>query len=158
MPTPARVAMRWTLCGEPTSAGACGSGETCAPSPAPFEEQVCIWSEGEHDCPSEGFTARELVYAGFDDQRGCAECSCGEMAGTCGGPLRLWGANSCPEGGIEDILTTQVGDCVLYDAQSAKLVDDALEPNDDVACPPSAPEPIGEVVPTGTVTVCCAAE
>jgi len=156
--TPAGFATRWTLCeGEP-SEGACGTDETCAPAPAPFEERLCIWSEGDHECPSEGFAVRELVHASFDDQRGCAECSCGSISGTCGGGLRLWGANTCPEGGIEDILTTQVGDCVLYDAQAAKLLNDGLEPNEDVECPASTPAPTGEAVPTDPVTVCCSAQ
>lgn len=154
---PPRFYTRWTLCGGAPVAGACDGDSLCVPAPAPFEERLCVWSEGEHDCPSEDFAVRELVWDGVDDQRGCDECTCGAMTGTCGGFLRLWGLNTCPEGGIQDILTTHVGDCESYDPQSAKLTAD-LEPEDDIACPPNEPAPIGEAVPTGTVTVCCSAE
>jgi hypothetical protein len=161
MPTvgvpPPRFYTRWTMCGGEPLAGTCAGDELCLPSPAPFEERLCVWSDGEHECPSEEFSVRELVWDGVDDQRGCDECTCGTMTGTCGGGIRLWGLNVCPEGGIQDILTTSAGDCESYDPQSAKLLDE-LEPRDDLACPPSAPSPIGEAVPTGTITVCCSAE
>lgn len=154
---PPRFYTRWTMCAGDAIAGDCADDELCVPSPAPFEERLCVWSDGEHDCPNEDFAVRELVWDGVDDQRGCDACTCGAMTGTCGGFLRMWGLNMCPEGGIQDILTIQLGDCESYDPQSAKL-DGDLEPRDDAACPPNDPSPIGEAVPTGTVTVCCSAE
>lgn len=156
VPTPAGFDTRWTLCAGDASAGACEAGEVCAPAAAPFE-RMCIWQDGDHDCPSDGFTERELVHTDLDDQRGCAECTCSDVAGTCTGTIRLWGADGCPMGGIEDIMTVELDSCVEYDAQAAMLIE-PLEPTDDVACPPSAPTPTGEVVPTGPVTVCCASD
>lgn len=154
-PTVAAFATRWTLCDGEPGPGACAADESCAPAPQPFEDRLCIWIDGDASCPSGDFAVRELIHADFDDQRDCAECTCGELSGSCGGTLRLYGENSCPSGGIGlDILTAEVGECVDFDPQSARLLED-LAPNDDLACEPSVPMPIGEAIATNPITMCC---
>jgi len=155
IPTLAGFATRWTLCAGEPAPGACADEESCASAPQPFEDQLCIWVDGDEPCPLGDFVVREVIHADFDDQRDCAECTCGDLSGSCGGTLRLYSENSCPAGGIASaVLTAEVGECVEYDPQSARLLE-ALTPNDDLACAPSEPMPIGEAVGTGPITVCC---
>ncbi|MFO0759114.1 MAG: hypothetical protein U0359_21660 [Byssovorax sp.] len=47
--------------------------------------RLCIFHEGEHDCPMlthNDFTEQHVFFQGVDDKRACSECSCGPPMGS----------------------------------------------------------------------------
>ena len=56
----------------------CGLTAMCVPRPtSPFEPELCIIRDGEHDCPDRTpYTERDLYYESVTDTRSCPECSC----------------------------------------------------------------------------------
>lgn len=74
----------------------CPGDQICAPTPmAPFEPIACVkrtFDEGASlpGCPAGFPQARPLLYADFDDDRGCSECRCSSLnGGSCTGTLSV---------------------------------------------------------------------
>lgn len=154
-PTDAAFAERLTLCGlSAYGPEVCDDGSACVPLPtAPLDGRICIWQDGEHECPGDGpYTAASVYHRDRDDDRGCAACSCGDPDGTCGGVVQLVSNNTCDEflwGNVPTnnscfMAINQTVQAVRYDQTSVTA-----------SCAPSAPAATGEVVATGPITVCC---
>ena len=155
---------RIALCRAPAFAGAgCDPGDFCGPRPPEgAAAELCIAREGEHDCP-ENFPVFYQYNRDFDDERACAECTCGDPEGTCTNySVQLF--NSDCSGGLS-AGTIPVGACT----QSAALTTGAarltnasaatgIGTSDDAACPPqqAVPAEIGTLEAIDPVTVCCA--
>lgn len=84
-PTPAGFDTRTIACGTfEAIAEGCGDG-LCVPQPAaPYDSDVCIWAEGDLECPA-GFDDRTVYHSDFTDTRSCSACSCGGPSGSCEG-------------------------------------------------------------------------
>lgn len=131
----------------------CAAGRECAPLPDDPDAALCIWQEGEHECP-EAFDTTRTVYGGVEDDRGCATCSCSAPTGLCdAATISLWSGATClvPAAGV----IGANGECdpsnSVNTARAASL--NGGSPN--AFCVPSEPAPDGEAIGTEPVTVCC---
>lgn len=148
------------VCEAVSDIAACGEGLCMPPASSPFSSAACVWQAGDHVCTVDGFSNKRLLYAGFDDSRGCTACSCGDPAGECEGRLWLRAAAGC-EGSVETIFTD--GGCYASDL----AVESAILPNSaagcggscqtvvSAACEPQGGEPSGTIVPSEPHTFCC---
>lgn len=129
--------------------GACTEG-VCVPEPSAADGPMCFWREGEQPCP-EG--ERTLIYDGsYEDQRECSACECSTPAGSCiyDTPIgATYTTNACEQ--VDTLLQPDVCTYVPH-AVSALIVSGA---HPEVSCTPSGGAPIGDVAPTGVVTMCC---
>ena len=78
---------------------ACGDADgTCIPAvPEGFEPGVCIYQQGDAECPGDPWTERSLVYNGVaEDSRNCTPCTCGEVGElTCDGTVTPFAEDDC---------------------------------------------------------------
>ena len=134
------------LCGPSAEPSMCDEGGPCIQDGS----NVCIWQEGEHECP-EAYPAETMGFGGSMDERECGACACGEPTGICDSSIDVQFGPACETG-----FTVTNADCT----NSAKIaVDQATyNPGDiTVECGGSGTAPIsGEVAPTNPVTICCA--
>lgn len=147
---------RWTLCGAAEHGGDCTAGETCSPLPLePFAPGMCIWTEGDVPCPTDGFTERQLAHDEIVDTRSCSECTCGEPDGTCaGGLVEMEMADDC----IHSLWwNAEHAECLAGESyfESARVVEAATA---IASCDPSPVASIGSASLVGPVTVCCEPE
>lgn len=132
----------------------CASGRVCVPlqEDKAFDGDVCIWRDGEHECP-DGYDRASTVFNEVDDQRSCAACSCSDPAGICDdADVTMRAENNCvpPNAGT----LPANGECQqTFAAQTSSVLFDPGEPS--AFCNPSEPEPVGEAVGTDPTTVCC---
>lgn len=78
------------------------ASQLCVPKVASsFTQGVCIYRDGDHACPAQGYTQRTLLYKGENDSRGCEACTCSTVNGTlsCKGFLMMYSDNQCPASG-----------------------------------------------------------
>ena len=80
----------------------CAAGLDCAPLPDSPDAALCVWQEGEHECPT-AFEDSRTLYADVDDSRGCETCSCSAPNGLCDSAvISLWSGATClvPAAGV----------------------------------------------------------
>lgn len=149
---PARFEKRVTACGGAEILDGCAPDQVCAPRPeTPFGEQLCVWREGDHECPM-GYEDRRLLFADIMDDRGCAECTCDLPTGLCDDAYVTLLSNPCnpPVSGI----VTADGEC--HGTGSALTRSATFYPGEPTAfCAPSAGAPTGTATGDGPVTLCC---
>lgn len=128
--------------------GSCESG-FCAPTPDIEDEPMCYWHEGDVECPA---GQKTLIYDGtFDDTRDCGACECGSPEGDC-----VWEYASVSLAlGADCFFGTYlpIDQCTPVQAGTAAI--HASNINPEVSCSPSGGQPMGEVTPTGVITMCC---
>lgn len=131
-------------------------GTVCVPKPAPpFDAGVCIWQEGEHECPADvGYTERTVHYRNFDDTRECSSCSCSAPSGSCPDASAdlYFGANLLDTFQLEDGVCAILGSAEHDQVTAARFEtgDPEWEP-----CQASQGGSTGEAIPTEPITVCC---
>jgi hypothetical protein len=157
----------WTLgqrtCG-PFKPKACvGEEGICVPEPTDvYVPGVCIWKEGENECPAGDYSERILRYRNVEDQRTCGDCTCGApdvSVLSCKAIVELYWGDSCTGNTKESV--TDFGTCGPIFANptvpnSAKLGDNT-EIVGKANCTPGGGAPTGGPVATDAVTYCCAA-
>ena len=164
----ATFAKRVTACGLPEEAAYCENGDLCTPRPSgsPADE-ICIFQEGEHECPAGDYSERKVYYRDIDDPRSCPTCTCGELSGSCTDPHFTPGWYA---GDFEDITWANhpisldascevsvipFGDHNLMSVGAGEpLAGGAFATCGEVA---GADVPMGEASPASAVTFCCAA-
>lgn len=154
---PASFTTRYTMCGESSPAiGECNGGQTCV---ADTDAPMCVWTEGDVECPGDGFGVKHLVFSPeVEDTRSCTACTCGEPEGTCvtsGVDLYDFDNNCMPQMFNVPVDMPASG-CVISDF----AVFDASYPNSAIPTPQTSCEPgvsnaTGDVDVQGPVTVCC---
>jgi hypothetical protein len=146
---------RVRLCGlaaAPPAAG-CGTGEICAPTASlPFEPSTyCVVRTGDVDCPN-GYSHKRTYYAGTEDTRDCAPCTCDAPLGAqcTGGNLQLYMDPGCTMPGVQVPVPAMCGD-----PKTGKSA--IFEPPTPTGggCDASAPTATGGVMPTTSTTICC---
>jgi hypothetical protein len=142
-----------STCGGAELLEGCEGGEVCAPRAN--GDAMCVWQDGDADCP-EGFEGqRSLTHRSIDDTRSCDDCTCGDPLGLCDGASITMFANVCnpPISALLDV----TGECDLGSAASAtrSAIFAVGEPN--AFCVASDAVATGVATPTDPVTVCCAA-
>ena len=132
---------------ESTEAG-CTDQEVCAPAPDDPFDRVCIFQIGVHECP-DPYISRALVWAGFEDNRSCSECSCGPADSECGGSLENSDSPNC-----DNITsTTPANGCSMTFGEAFTRWN--LTPSG--TCAPSTAQLSGQANPIDQTTLCCLA-
>ena len=143
-----------TLCGYEDAATGCPSGQICAPDPsAGFDRILCIYAEGEPECPSSiGYSDAHVIYAGgLEDNRSCTPCSCEASAGaSCTGTTSVYSFSAC-----NTLKATVPHDdsCVTFSAGIGSI-------NTSVqvvagSCPAVGGVADGDVTGVSPITLCC---
>lgn len=131
----------------------CEEGSSCiAPAPVPFDEGMCIFQEGQHECPADSiYSERTVIFANYDDQRSCETCSCEIRSGEACGTIEVFNDDSSCSG--TPINTN--GPCTTMPNLISPRA--KLKPYTSIECLPTANPPIsGQVSGAGATTVCCA--
>jgi len=134
--------------------GGCPADQLCtqAQQDAAAGLPLCIWREGEHDCPSGKYSEHQLLHRELDDTRGCSECSCKTPG--CEYRWRVYNADDtgCTTPSLE---LKSEGQCVAVNASAGKLrVAAAI--SGDGSCVAEGGQSRGDVRGAKPVTVCCA--
>jgi hypothetical protein len=112
---------------------------------------VCVWREGDQDCPSNLYTDKRVYYRSVKDTRTCSACAC-DGAG-CGYSWSVFNADdtACASPIIK---LTSPDQCVQVNPAMGKLrVGVSLEAGG--SCTPSGGMSQGDVTGSDAVTVCC---
>jgi hypothetical protein len=137
------------LCGaDSDTPESCDRDGSCLPEMADSSAPICIYQEGDVDCPAASpFTERTVSYRDFEDTRACSDCSCGTPTGesACGATV----AFSTPGTEIFD-----VADGCIELPERPILANQVT----DVECPASPTTEFGAVEPAAAVTACCLPE
>jgi hypothetical protein len=147
--------------GSTSPAITCGDPHlTCTPSAPPSSGFLtCIFQEGDNPCPAGSpYSEQHVVYAGFDDQRGCTPCGCGPPGSSCTATLAVFGDDMCTAGLINAGISSAGASC--FDLQAAGLPLGSKEvvgaKYNYGSCAPSGGDPTGGgFVPSGAATFCC---
>ena len=139
-------------------ANGCGAGSVCSPAPAaPFNGKLCIYQTGDVACPTTGtYVVKRLYYNGLTDNRGCTDCGCTPIFGTCSNPvLHVYSDTNCYTEVWNSVIpfTTSglPGNCLIVSGVSMNMTGTAS----GGSCTVSGGQPSGTVTPTGPTTVCC---
>ncbi len=139
----------------PGPGGEACEGGVCLPE-VNAEARHCVWAPGELPCPhGTGFSEKLLGYGGYDDMRGCLDCSCSSPEESCRASAELYSSADCAAGTQSGVVAWEGrGSCVpaIEEVSSARLV---FDPDPQATCDPSEPEPVGSVVPREQMTFCC---
>lgn len=150
---PPTFATTLSICAPPPDAPTCDEGVCVLPIDPPFAMRLCIVAPGEIACPPGPFRAAQVAFQGVDDNRDCIGCACGGVTGAIcgeGSSYQTYDTADCSNRATQVALD---GACIdAPDGTQAVL----YLPANPGSCPTTAASmPIGEVVPTGAVTVCC---
>jgi hypothetical protein len=147
---PATFSRRVLACGGATLGGGCASGDVCVP-PA-VEGGVCVWQEGEHECPAD-FNERRVLYTGLTDTRSCQTCTCGTATGLCDGArIYFYSTDTCTPGTTDTSIGPTFG-CQQNQSPTSAVRLTLGQPT--AFCQPSTPSSVGDAAAEGPVTVCC---
>jgi len=150
---PAQFEREFLVCAAEGTPQACENGGSCLPEVS--AETVCVWRDGDFECPAEWSVTRRLHYRDFIDERRCSDCTCDEFQGVCSGQtVTLFGTDSCneaPVGGVSP------GSCTVIGNQGATAARVTGVGVPDVDCSENAQGgvPVGAAGPTSPVTLCC---
>ncbi len=133
------------LCAPTAEPSLCDDGGPCIAD----NSDVCVWQEGEAECP-EGYPAAITGYSGSNDERECGDCDCGTPSGICDSSIALQ-TDACGAG-----QTVTNADCINSGATAVTSA--TYTPGDQMlSCDGgTGTAPIsGSVEPTDPVTICC---
>jgi hypothetical protein len=135
--------------------GGCKSGEQCLPkraSSSDFDVALCVWREGEHDCPSQTYTSKRVYYREVEDTRSCTACVC--AGPDCSYSWSVFNAadTTCASPIVK---LTSADQCVQVNPALDKLRVGATIDGDG-SCTPSGGMSQGKVAGSDAITVCCA--
>ncbi|MBL4686201.1 MAG: hypothetical protein JKY37_16530 [Nannocystaceae bacterium] len=119
----------------------------------PLGAQMCIWQEGEHDCPQDsGYIDDRVLYNDFESDRDCTECACDDPVGVCdNASVALYTSVNCTSG--LTALMTGEGFCTEVGVTTATARFIAGTPT--AFCPAAQVQAVGEANPTQPFTLCC---
>lgn len=131
--------------------GECGDGGVCTPmAPDGFEPTLCIYMEGEQECPAGDFSEQLIFHSGVEDTRNCTSCACGMAAASCMGSLEVFSSADCSGAAVA---SCGVNACTAGVAGGQSI---AIDYGGEGACPVmTPPEATGTVATTGAFTYCC---
>jgi hypothetical protein len=130
--------------------GGCKSGEQCLPKHA-SSNAICVWRDGEHDCPSQAYTQKRSYYRDVEDTRSCTACAC--SGPNCSYSWSVFNAadTTCAS---PIVALTSADQCVQVNPSLDKLRVGASITGDG-SCTPSGGATQGAVSGSDEITVCC---
>jgi hypothetical protein len=134
--------------------GGCALSEQCLPkriAGAGFDVALCIWREGDHDCPSDKYTNKRVYYRDADDTRSCSACACSGANCSYRWSVFTDADTSCATPIVE---LTSPDQCLQVNPAMDKLRVGASITGDG-ACTPSGGASQGAVSGADALTVCC---
>ena len=130
----------------------CGDADegVCTPTPIEgFEPGLCIYAQGDLECPAGPYATKHAYYSGVEDTRDCSNCTCGMGSATCSGSMHVYDAVACGGNQVADVPSS--GTCT-----PASGVSVGLNFTGESSCPVMMPpEPMGTVAAMGDFTFCC---
>jgi hypothetical protein len=151
----------WTeqedVCGAPTSGGkGCGPQKACVPrGGGDYTSGVCIWRDGNQQCPFKYANTRIVLAQTATDDRACSACTCDTPTGVscAGGSYTLFNNADCT--GTSTPLSTTCADATLPLSDGKGAILPKFDKPTGGSCQPQGGEPSGSVTPTSTKTICC---
>jgi hypothetical protein len=133
-----------------TSREDCEADHVCVAKPDD-DAKLCVYRAGEHDCPAQVYTHREVYHRDVDDTRSCSACAC--SGPSCSYTWSVFNAadTSCASPIIK---LTSADQCVQVNPSADKLRVGATVSGDGT-CKASGGESSGAVSGSEPVTVCC---
>lgn len=130
---------------------ACGDDGVCLPPlPEGFEDNWCMYRQGDHECPAGPYSNKSIFWSGAEDTRACSNCQCGSAGATCNDVQVMVFAGADCEG--VPAATIDVNTCSNVVGNSVAQV---VEGN--AVCPVTEDSaPMGGVAAMGEFTFCCA--
>jgi hypothetical protein len=134
----------------------CDAQTICVPrTRTPFSDGVCIWAEGEVECPAgTDFVQRDVRYSGTVDTRACSDCSCGMASGEACADATLILSRTA----AASVNVPADGTCDLVGLDGSPgwtaITYDPGEPSGG-SCRPGGGQSEGEVAPETQITFCC---
>ena len=128
------------------------AGGVCVPqAPGGYAEQLCIYAQGDNECPSGPFSERSLLFSSVQDDRGCTECECGNAPSiNCDGVFDMYDGNDC----TGTLVATGPNNACSGPVSGVGSIHVNLP--GESACPVAVPsEPEGTAEPMGLFTYCC---
>lgn len=154
--TVARECVIWPISGD-----GCALGEACVP----FRRDgyaACLYRQGDHSadpgfaCPST-YPRSLVVYASYEDTRGCEPCACGEPEGAeCAALVSVFKDGTC--GGILGSITLTTSEPGCLDLPSGSPLGSKTASfimDQPGSCAPTGGGPAGAFEPTDPMTLCC---
>jgi hypothetical protein len=134
-------------------------GMICVPTAEPPPEgfSLCIFNEGDRDCPI-AWPDKRVFYVDHDDSLVCTPCTCSApMGGECSANVSVYQDNACSMSLVSYFTTSADPATCLGVSAGAALGSKSVS---DVSyqagsCTPSGGEPVGEPVPLEPSTFCC---
>lgn len=141
-----------------SNGGMCASlGEICGPPPSPGF-QVCIFQQGDMDCPSfSPYSEKHVFYQGVDDTRGCSPCTCSSPLGsTCSATASIYSDLVCNDL-VKSVMVDAIGPHCVDVLTGAALGGKAVELPVYTAgqCQPGGGAALGAAAPIYAATFCC---
>ena len=144
-----------------TGEGCITTGEACVPAP-PLGFTLCVHRSGDDPtvpCPTPSYPYRYVVYAGVQDDRSCAPCSCGDpQGGACSAYVQAYADGAC--GVPIAAATVALGDPQCVDLPAGVgLGSKAATWMEQTpgSCTPQG-GPVGAIVLSSPETLCCETE
>lgn len=163
-PTPTEViptptwATNVKVCGGVQDAmpGVCGQDAVCVPAGSPPYGPVCVYQAGDHQCPADFATTRELVYGDFEDTRDCTTCTCTAQNATCTATVTRYqnSMNNC-SGSTATLTVTTAGSNCITKASQTSFQTTAITKNPNATCAQGGATATGSAGPINPTTICC---
>ena len=129
------------------------AGRQCLPAvPEGFSRYLCIFANGDLECPAGDYGEKTVLYSGVDDTRTCGTCMCGEEPeGFCTGEFEIFGSDDCSGAALQT--APYDGGCVgaVSGVESLRFAYDGPATCDVL----QMPAPAGSIAPAGEITYCC---
>ncbi|HWB81085.1 MAG TPA: hypothetical protein VG755_39250 [Nannocystaceae bacterium] len=148
---------RYTACGlGRLDVIGCDAGNACvSPPTAPYDGRICIWHDGNQQCPTDiGYDVRSIYYGDVADDRACDTCTCGDPEGDCDGGVQIFGTDTCNEAPTGNLNIS--GACaVMGNITAARVAAGDPDPDPAAECAPSDVQATGQAEGIDPVTFCC---
>jgi hypothetical protein len=154
--TDAAFGLSVAACGGAAQGESCAAG-SCVPQPQPpYDDGLCVWQQGEHECPAD-WTEAHVGYNAIDDRRDCEGlCTCELEAFSCPGYVYVDDSTGLTCSGT--LAYSNLGSCIAtgsvttlraaFDPTAPHVLGDCVAAADSV-------EPNDMAVGTSPVTFCC---
>jgi hypothetical protein len=140
------------VCALGPTGGGCAAGQVCAPRPsADYMGALCVEADGDVACPSGWTTEQRTAYTGGTDARVCSGCACmSDVSCANDGSYTAYDENNCT--GPSALVSTSCTDVSAHLGTTGSLKPKVASVVNGQC---GGGDPMGAVVGTGPITLCC---